>query len=182
MALIVPHDHGDLHSANQDLLATSQSMSRSISLSKYDELTTRKASTVGALNKLSKDQLTGILKHAQKQVITLEAENRLLKDELYRIRAHMEKERLDFLFLDNHFCARAQALCARVCVCVCVSRARVHVCAPLVECRCVLPAARALNRVLAGSLSCGWRKRMKKTTRNTRIRFQSCSNYWIRAR
>jgi len=178
MALIVPHDHGDLHSANQDLLATSQSMSRSSSLSKAAE----QAGTVGALNKLSKDQLTGILKHAQKQVITLEAENRLLKDELYRIRAHMEKERLDFLFRDNHFCARAQALCARVCVCVCVSRARVHVCAPLVECRCVLPAVRALNRVLAGSLSCGWRKRMKKTTRNTRIRFQSCSNYWIRAR
>ncbi len=94
MALIVPHDHGDLHSDNQDLLA--QSMLRSSSLSKAPS---GKADTVGALNKLSKDQLTGILKHAQQQLNTVEAENRLLKDELYRIRAHMEKERFRFPIL-----------------------------------------------------------------------------------
>jgi hypothetical protein len=90
MALIVPHDHGDSHSANQDLF---QSMLRSSSLSKAPS---GKADTVGALTKLSKDQLTGILKHAQQQLNTVEAENRLLKDELYRIRAHMEKERFRF--------------------------------------------------------------------------------------
>ena len=103
MAFIVPHDHGDLHSENQDLLVTSQSMSRS-SLSKAPS---SKTDTVGALTKLSKDQLSGILKHAQQQLNTVEAENRLLKDELYRIRAHMEKERLISNSVTNNLCVRA---------------------------------------------------------------------------
>ena len=112
LALLVPQEAAS--AGGLDLSATYESsMSRGL----------HERADTGALSKLSKDQLAGILKHAQQQVSDVEAENRRLREELYRLRAHMENGR--FGFPVPHRTSRA---CARswLLLCVNLQRAREH--------------------------------------------------------
>ena len=120
LALLVPQEAAS--AGGLDLSATYESsMSRGL----------HERADTGALSKLSKDQLAGILKHAQQQVSDVEAENRRLREELYRLRAHMENGRcVDSLFRIEHR-GRARDLgcsCASICSVLVNMRPHIRAC------------------------------------------------------